>query len=125
MLTILWTGIKRYSKAIAIVLAFVAGAYVTHLYESKKFTEYKNAELQSVISSYEEQLKNVEENRRRLASDLSDNRALLADRMREFEQWKLKHAGSKACQSERAIALAVRGEELLRRADSYLKALMR
>lgn len=125
MLTILCTCIKRYGKAIAIVLAFVAGASVTHLYESKKFTEYKNAELQSVISNYEEKIKNVEEARSRLDSDLLRYRNLADSRLRDFEQYKQRHPESETCNCQRILSLAVRGEGLLGRADAMLSALMK
>lgn len=125
MLTILWTCIKRYSKAIAIVLAFFAGASVTHLYESKKFTEYKNAELQAVIATYEEKIKNVEEARIQLDNDLSRYRNLASERLREFEAYKRRNPEPQARQCERILGLAVRGEGLLQRADAMLSALMK
>ena len=125
MLTILWTCIKRYSKAIAIVIAFFAGASVTHLYEAKKFTEYKNAELQAVINSYEEQLKNVETARLRLDNDLSRYRNLASQRLRDLEAYKQRHLESETCNCQRILDLAVRGEGLLQRADAMLGALMK
>lgn len=125
MLTILWTCIKRYGKAIAIVLAFVAGASVTHLYESKKFTEYKNAELQAVINRYEEEIKRVEEISSGLHNDLLRSNAIADSRLREFEAYKQRHPDNEARQCERILGLAVRGEGLLNRADDYLRALMK
>ena len=125
MLTILWTCIKRYSKAIAIVLAFLAGVSVTHLYESKKFSEYKNAELQAVINSYEEQLKNVETARLRLDNDLLRYRNLASERLRDLEQYKQRHPESEGGECRRILDLAVRGEGLLQRADAMLGALMK
>lgn len=125
MLTILWTCIKKYAKAIAIVLAFIAGASVTHLYESKKFTEYKNQELQAVISSYEEKIKNVEEARLRLDNDLLRSRNLADARLRELEAYKQRHPESEGSKCERILDLAVRGEGLLQRADAMLGALMK
>ena len=116
MLTILWAFIKRYGKALVIVLAFVAGASVTHLYESKRFTEYKNAELQAVINKYEEEIKHVEEISRGLHNDLLRSRDLADARLREFEAYK---------QRNRILSLAIRGEGLLNRADDYLRAVMK
>lgn len=115
----------KHWKALAIVLAFVAGASVTHLYESKKFTEYKNQELQAVISTYEEKIKNVEEARIRLDSDLLRSRILADSRLRDFEQYKQRHPESETCNCQRILSLAVRGEGLLQRADAMLGALMK
>lgn len=124
MLTILCTFIKRYCKALAIVLAFLAGVSVTHLYESKKFTEYKNQELQAVISTYEEKIKNVEEARSRLDSDLLRYRNLASQRLRELEAYKQRHPDNETRQCDRILSLAIRGEGLLGRADAMLRALM-
>ena len=125
MLTILWAFIKRYGKALVIVLAFVAGASVTHLYESKRFTEYKNAELQAVINKYEEEIKHVEEISRGLHNDLLRSRDLADARLREFEAYKQRNPESQARQCDRILSLAIRGEGLLNRADDYLRALMK
>ena len=115
----------KHWKAIAIVLAFIAGASVTHLYESKKFTEYKNQELQAVISTYEEKIKHVEEARLRLDSDLLRSRILADSRLRELEAYKQRHPDDETRQCERILGLAVRGEGLLQRADGYIRALMK
>lgn len=125
MLTILWTSIKRYSKAIAIVLAFIAGASVTHLYESKKFTEHKNAELQAVINKYEEEIRHVEEISSGLHNDLLRSNAIADARLREFEAYKQRNPESQARQCDRILSLAIRGEGLLQRADGYIRALMK
>ncbi len=114
-----------------ITIVLLIGAYL--LGYSKAETEgelaieqIKLAHAQAVIDAqnkvkvqYEEQIKN-------LNADLADARSDSANRLRQLEKFRSASRDMETCTRERneLAGLAVRGEELLRRADAYIGALV-
>lgn len=92
---------------------------------SLQFEAYKLEKAKAVLEAQRIEKEKYDEAIRNLDADLSAARDLASERLRQLNAYRNRTAGPKACHSDDALRLAIRGEELLRRADNYLRALTR
>lgn len=112
--------------AIAALIATYALGY-SHA-KAKGEANLKSLEVshaQAIVETQETVKNEYEQKIAQLSADLADVRSANAERLRELEAFSRASGDLEACRRDRSdlSRLAVRGEELLRRADSYLEAL--
>lgn len=116
---------------IAAVIA-IAGAYFfgysnAETQAALEFEQYKNEQEQAANAAQEKIKADYEKRLKNLSADLERIRNDNDRRLRELEQFKRRAVNLEACRRDRAdlAGLAIRGESLLKRAESYLKAGMK
>lgn len=89
--------------------------------------ELKLAQAQAVIDAQNEVKLQYETQIKNLNTALAAARSDSADRLRQLETFRRSNTDLATCRRERdeLSRLAVRGEELLKRADAYLAALVK
>lgn len=80
---------------------------------------------QAILATQETVKNEYEKKIAQLSADLADVRSANAERLRQLEAYSRAGGDLEACRRDRADLgkLAVTGEELLREADSYIRAL--
>lgn len=113
---------------IAAVIA-IAGAYFFGYSNAEtkaalEFEQYKNEQEKAANAAQEKIKADYEKRLENLSADLERIRNDNDKRLRELEQFKRRSVDLDACRSDRAdlAGLAIRGESLLKRAESYLKS---
>lgn len=90
---------------------------------SLQFEAYKLEQTQAVLEAQRIEKEKYDEAIKALDADLSAARDIASERLRQLNAYRERASGAQACDCGRTISLAIRGEELLRRADGYLRAL--
>lgn len=92
---------------------------------SLQFEAYKLEQAQAVLEAQRLEKEKYDDAIKTLDADLSAARDLASERLRQLNAYRERASGAQACHSDDALRLAIRGEELLRRADGYLRALIK
>lgn len=112
------------------VIALAVAAYLGYSLSSaraeREIEQLKNEQAMKVIAAQNEARTVYENDIKKLSADLKRVRDDHANRLRELEQFRSRNGDMETCRRDRAdlASLAVRGEELLKRADAYLGALV-
>lgn len=124
------TNVKIVLGALAALVALLTGAYWFGYSRASTegllaLEELKRANAEAVVKAQEKVRGEYEETIKALSLDLASANDLNRKRLRELDAFRSADGDLAACRRERGdlAELAVEGEQLLREADGYLKAL--
>ena len=108
--------------AAAIVVIYLAGYNRAETEGELAIESLKRAHAQAIVDAQNEQKEKYEKEIAGLVARLNDLGAEHADRLRELEQFRASRGDVETCYRERddLASLCVRGEQLLKRAVTYL-----
>lgn len=112
------------AAVVAIVGAYFFGYSVAETEGELALESLKKANAEAVITAQNEVKKDYEARMQNLMADLERVRSDNAQRLRQLEAFRNANRDLEACRRDRSdlAGLAIRGEELLGQADSYLRA---
>lgn len=119
------TYIKYGITIVLLVGAYLFGYNKAETEGELAIEQLKLAQAQAVIDAQNEVKLQYETQIKNLNAALADARSDSANRLRQLEKFRSASRDMETCTRERneLAGLAVRGEELLRRADAYIEAL--
>lgn len=119
--------IKSLLPVLALIIGAIAGySYAANCYE-REIAELQLAQAQAVRDAQNSVRIDYERRMQNLSASLERVRSDNALRMRQLENFNHARTDLESCRRDRSrlARLAVRGEELLHRADSYLSAIQK
>lgn len=121
------TYIKYGITIVLLVGAYLFGYNKAETEGELAIEQLKLAQAQAVIDAQNEVKLQYETQIKNLNAALADARSDSANRLRQLETFRRSNTDLATCRRERdeLSRLAVRGEELLKRADAYLGALVK